>query len=81
MTSKYNVYSHCGYLVSGDILDIKGLSPGKFAVLELTCSGAIAQDETIDLMTGSHRLGLQVRSFDERNNQPINQSRWPEVLK
>lgn len=56
-------FSHVGVLVSNRIMDIPNSKDGEYYVLEITCSGAIAQDYTMDLMTDSYKLGLQVRSF------------------
>jgi hypothetical protein len=67
-TLSEGMYSHVGVVVTRDIFPfIKTkipMDPSKLYVLETTCSGWIAGDETPDVATGKCRFGVQIRELD-----------------
>jgi hypothetical protein len=63
---KYGVWSHCGVLVTSELLpNIPELKDIPIAIMEMTCTGRIAGDMTPDLQTDRGRFGLQLRDFSK----------------
>lgn len=56
-------YSHCGVIVSRDVLDIEELVPGKLYIFESTMSGRLT--DGVKNIHNRAFLGCQIRPFDE----------------
>jgi hypothetical protein len=56
-------YSHCGVIVTRDVLDIPALEPGKLYIFESTMSGNLT--DGVKNIYNESFLGCQIRPFDE----------------
>lgn len=62
---KYGLWSHVGVVVNTAVMDINNGKEGEWYVLEITASGALLMDETIDMMTNTGGIKVQVRNLQD----------------
>lgn len=61
--SRKNDFSHCGIVITSEVLDHPNILPGRFYVMESTISGRLGQG--IPDIDGKSFLGVQIRDLED----------------